>query len=79
MTAYLTVYDSLFGPRSSPMMAELGGNRTATDALRPQTGFEDRPGHQAHAFRGCPRILSRVPESYERAGSGEWGDLLPRL
>src|ERR671916_775202 len=27
------------------------GNRTATAALRPQTGFEDRTGHQAHAFR----------------------------
>src|SRR5215211_2255583 len=26
------------------------GNRTATAASRPQTGFEDRPGHQAHAF-----------------------------
>src|SRR5919106_3639585 len=26
------------------------GNRTATAALRSQTGFEDRPGHQAHAF-----------------------------
>ena len=22
-----------------------------TDVLRPQTGFEDRPGHQAHAFQ----------------------------
>jgi hypothetical protein len=27
------------------------GNRTATAAPRPQTGFEDRPGHQAHAFQ----------------------------
>jgi hypothetical protein len=27
------------------------GNRTATAASRPQTGFEDRPGHQAHAFQ----------------------------
>src|SRR5918994_582094 len=27
------------------------GNRTATAVLRPQTGFEDRPGHQAHAFQ----------------------------
>ena len=26
------------------------GNRTATAAVRSQTGFEDRPGHQAHAF-----------------------------
>src|SRR5215210_8888880 len=33
------------------------GNRTATAALRPQTGFEDRPGHQAHAFRDTHKIL----------------------
>ena len=33
------------------------GNRTATAALRPQTGFEDRPGHQAHAFRGTRKTL----------------------
>ncbi len=34
--------------------AECGGNRTATDVLRPQTGFEDWPGHQAHTLRRLP-------------------------
>src|SRR5215208_5024335 len=32
------------------------GNRTATAASRSQTGFEDRPGHQAHAFQVSPLV-----------------------
>src|SRR5215212_3075747 len=53
------------------------GNRTATAALRSQTGFEDRPGHQAHAFqtlRDSPANHvfssgSRAPQFYRRAAS----------
>ena len=37
------------------------GNRTATAVLRPQTGFEDRPGHQAHAFLVWQSLLHRLP------------------
>src|SRR3569623_1868177 len=37
------------------------GNRTATAVLRPQTGFEDRPGHQAHAFRAGQSLFYRLP------------------
>src|SRR5215210_2499318 len=38
------------------------GNRTATAALRSQTGFEDRPGHQAHAFLMLwQSLLHRLP------------------
>src|ERR671912_63213 len=38
------------------------GNRTATAVLRTQTGFEDRPGHQAHAFLVLwQSLLHRVP------------------
>src|SRR3712207_9332459 len=37
------------------------GNRTAAALFpRPQTGFEDRPGHQAHAFRSPRYILVHV-------------------
>src|ERR671921_1183888 len=38
------------------------GNRTATAVLRSQTGFEDRPGHQAHAFLILwQSLLHRLP------------------
>ena len=38
------------------------GNRTATAVLRSQTGFEDRPGHQAHAFLVLRQsLLHRLP------------------
>src|SRR5215211_3096000 len=34
--------------------AECGGIEPPRPLTRPQTGFEDRPGHQAHAFRSSP-------------------------
>src|SRR5687767_12263786 len=38
------------------------GNRTAAAVLRSQTGFEDRPGHQAHAFLVLwQSLLHRLP------------------
>src|SRR5919107_2694019 len=39
-----------------------GGNQTATTVLRSQTGFEDRSGHQAHAFLILwQSLLHRLP------------------
>src|SRR5918998_1008242 len=41
----------------------MGGNQTATGASRPQTGFEDRPGHQAHTFQrsfAAPILIHRL-------------------
>src|SRR5215210_7733771 len=45
--------------------AECGGIEPPRPYSRPQTGFEDRPGHQAHAFRSLQtRILvHRLPVS----------------
>ena len=59
------------------------GNRTATAAPRPQTGFEDRPGHQALAFqteRVLPAehvfsYLTGPPRAYE--GQDQAAALLP--
>src|SRR5215204_7017948 len=53
------------------------GNRTATAALRSQTGFEDRPGHQAHAFLVRPlSVLHGLPvatgeDSYVARAAGD--------
>src|SRR4028118_812416 len=66
------------------------GNRTATAAPRPQTGFEDRPGHQALAFRVWlhgPILLHRpavaAGEHADVAGAAGdargVGELQPRL
>src|ERR671910_2362826 len=45
-----------------PSNRGMGGNQTATAALRSQTGFEDRPGHQAHAFLVFwQSLLHRLP------------------
>src|SRR5215204_4838346 len=49
---FMTVYrraDHL--PPSTRRAAECGGIEPPRPPSRPQTGFEDRPGHQAHAFR----------------------------
>src|ERR671913_1699481 len=57
--------------------SEMGGNRTATAVLRTQTGFEDRPGHQAHAFLVLwQSLLHRVPvaageDSYVACTAGD--------
>src|SRR5918998_6102921 len=53
------------------------GNRTATAVLRSQTGFEDRPGHQAHAFLVLwQSLLHRLPvaageDSYVASSAGD--------
>src|SRR3954466_11418482 len=62
MSVYLSVYASL----CQTIVMDLAGksglrNRTATAVLRPQTGFEDRPGHQAHAFRAGQSLFYRLP------------------
>src|SRR5215208_3115009 len=62
MSVYLSVYVSLCQTITMNLAARMRGNRTATAARRSQTGFEDRPGHQAHAFLILwQSLLHRLP------------------